>query len=150
MKNIFEHGGQEQYDLLVPFLNEIEAYDSRSGIDFPTFYKEVLFRAMHERAEKEEVDDWVFDHKDYQCKSEILFACCLWEKYIRKISELARRPCDFDLEEKILDYLIDLGKTRGWDEDSLKTQFIRSSGDELFNPIEEYVGIINLQGKDYN
>jgi hypothetical protein len=152
MENIFEHGGRKQFEIIKPFMDRLNSYNSSYG-DFVEFYIKTGLSAIVFCNEFEELEDWVVDRKSYWAKSEVLIFASLFE-FISKetflsISESMEIPPG-DLANKLFLRLTAMGKERGWDQTCLQIQFMKASGIVFRNPLVEYLLPQFLGPIDYN
>jgi len=152
MDNIFEHGGDHQYEIIKPFLKRAKGYSPDKHGDFNVFFFSLLEESLHFRAEHEELEDWVFNVKDYRLKSEVLIAISLLDS-IKCLKELAKRyeRGHYFFLGDLFESLLDFGVKRGWSLPALQVQFTRTVGlPTVINPLLDIISHQIYSSVDYN
>ena len=151
MENIFEHGGEHQYQIVQPILDVARKYSPEKHGEFERFYFDLLERALNLRSEREQVEDWVFDLEDYRKKSEVLIAVAILDSVtcLKRVAEKHPRGQPFFMGD-FFEKLVAFGEKRGWSLPALQMQFTKTVGLPMINPLVEIISRQIYTTIDYN
>jgi hypothetical protein len=170
-QNLFETGGDSQYQLLLPYIKNIKGYQIDDGliIEFIDYFISQVKSAAVVREEREVLPSWVVDRKDYVMKSEILICATLFSAFLESKNLIFKSEGPSEETEeiegievpkftssqpaiiyKLYDAIRKLGQERNWDLGILHFQILKTFGGHFKTLFGGLIIPVKLQNKDYN